>query len=225
MLIIAIPKSASSSLTETLCEIHGLTNATADINELFAKQSVPGVSLLFRYHSLPQIDEELAERVLGDEKQIYKLHMFPTEQNKRLVEGRKKVVLLRRPEEIVLAEKRAQEAYIHSKRNDFAGCSSEEEWIARSRELGLYQDLEEFERGWRELNDGQTLFLDFEEITKEPQKSVNKIEEFFGWPVSRKVKLKKERYSRHSSTRNLLRKVLRKAKRKARRIIKRRIKR
>ncbi len=218
MLIIAIPKSASSSLVETLCENHGYVNATADINEIFAKQEVPGVKLLYKYHSLPELDQELTDKIFSPEKNVYKLHMFPTENNKEMVRGKKKLILLRKPEDIVLAEKRAEAAYIHNKRNDFEGCETAEDWIQRARENGFYQDLENFVGGWRGLDDKATLYVTFEELIADPQKTMNRVEAFFELPQTRTVKLKKLRYSRNSGFVNFSKRVAKRGRRFLRRI-------
>ncbi len=226
MLIVAIPKSASTSLATSLCELHGLTNATANINQIFKHRQPPGVQFLHNYHALPVVDPELARTVYEDEKILYKLHVFPNDESLRNLRGRKKVVLLREPEEIVMAEKRAIESLIHSRRDEFADCNSEEEWLERAREIGLYQDLRQFYDRWQNEAGDDTIVVHYADLIGSPHEVINRIERFMGWPVSKDPTLSKERYSGASRLsimrergRRLVRKVFRRLSRKIRRRI------
>ena len=220
MLIVAIPKSASTSLATSLCELHGLTNATANINQIFKHRQPPGVNFLHNYHALPVIDDQLAESVYSDETVLYKLHVFPTDKSLGNLRGRPKVVLLREPEEIVFAEKRAIESLIHSRRDEFADCSTEDEWMARAKEIGLYQDLRTFYDRWQDEAGENTLIVHYDELVERPQEVINRIERFLGWPESKDPSLSKERYSgasRLSIIRERGRRLVRKIGRKVRR--------
>lgn len=224
MLIVAIPKSASTSLATSLCELHGLTNVTAHINQEFKHRQPEGVQFLHNYHALPVIDRQLAERVYADESVLYKLHVFPNEQSLKNLRGRKKVVLLREPEQIVMAEKRAIESLIHSRRDEFADCTTEEEWLQRAKEIGLYQDLRAFYERWQAEVGPDTLVIHYAELVEKPQEIINRVEAFLGWPVSSDPTLSKERYSGASRFsilmergRRLKRKILRRVSRNVRR--------
>lgn len=221
MLIVAIPKSASTSLATSLCELHGLTNATAGINQQFKHRQPPGVSFLHNYHALPVIDSDLAERIYADDSVLHKLHVFPNEESLENLRGRKKIVLLREPEEIVMAEKRAIESLIHSRRDEFSDCTTEDEWLERAKEIGLYQDLRAFYDRWQHEAGEDTLVVHYAELIEKPGDVIHRIERFLGWPLSDQPRLKKQRYSGASRLsvmaergRRLVRKIRRRLSRK-----------
>jgi hypothetical protein len=220
VLIVAIPKSASTSLATSLCELHGLRNETATVNHLFKHKQPPEVRFLHHYHALPVIDAGLAQRVFADDNVLYKLHVFPNEMSLQNLRGKAKVVLLREPEEIVLAEKRAIESMIHSRRAEFSDCSTEDEWMQRANEIGLYQDLQDFYERWQAEAGSDTLVVHYRQLIEDPQRVINQIESFLGWPVMQNVSLRQERYSRASRAKVALQRghrLLRKLKRRLRR--------
>gem|GEM_PF-4981433 len=47
--------------------------------------------------------------------------------------------------------------------------------------------------------DGEQLVVHFENLIADPKTSINSIEKYFGWPVSEKVDLLKEKFTRNSN--------------------------
>lgn len=97
MLIVAIPKSASTSLMDAIAELHGVK----------AKQSFPkhlsrikGLSVLSNYHSdIRELDKPFVDEILAKDKQINKQHIAPTANNISFIAeaGIRPVILLRDP--------------------------------------------------------------------------------------------------------------------------------
>lgn len=198
MLIIAIPKSASTSIMKTLGKIHRI-KAIQDFS--FADNPIPdNVNILNKYHS--DIREITSKEVskFSSSKILYKQHIFPTSNNLKLLQSIKKVILLRDTIEIILAYRRGAYKKVHTL-EEFSLKSDQNKWIERAKEIGLYSDLEYFNRKWKENSDHNTLFIEYSDLIETPHTVLNKVEEFFNLPVTRNsFTLSKARYSR----RNLL---------------------
>jgi len=140
ILIIAIPKSASTSLVYTLKDLHHLSN-----------------------------------------KDIIKKHTYPSEENLNILRNKKKVILLRKPEECRKAIERGINSLIINE-------DEKESWLDIDYE-GIYN-------GWLKNIDKKTLLIWHDKLIQEPKKEINKIEEFYGLKKSSRVKLSKINYSR-----------------------------
>ena len=203
MLIVAMPKTASTSLMKTLGQLHDIPVQ----QRAFPARAVPD-----EYHVLPsfhsdmrQIDQEIA-RSFADEGRLFKQHILPTDGNRRLLRDVRKVLLLRDPFEVVLAYRRGVLAATVAPRDVFAGCDSEAEWLRRSEESGLTADLQRFHAEWAN-DDGHTLIIEYTHLILDPTKQIRRVEAYFGWKTSRgPVKLRRDRYSR-SPISNLLRRI------------------
>jgi hypothetical protein len=197
MLIVAIPKSTSTSLMSTLGQVYQRPATQDYLNE----QPVPeGYSVIVRYHSdMRLITDEQARRWSGADA-FFKQHVVPVDENREKLRGTKIVLLLRDPEEIVLAYRRAELARLHPERPEFAGCSTQQQWLNQAVRCGLLQDLQHWTQNW--LDDpGQKLVIQQRELVANPDKVVAAIADFWGLPHPQKsVELAYERYSRVGSS-------------------------
>jgi len=198
MLIIAIPKSASTSLLHTLGDVHSLPS-TQDFKSVKHHKIPEGFQYLGKYHSdVRELNETIIKK-WTEEMSFYKQHIPPTENNLSLLKDEKKVILLRNPKEIVLAYKRADDKDIHEKREEFEGCFTERDWLKRANEIGLYEELNLFYSKWGKVS-SNALVIDFEDLTSKEKETINLIENYFGLELSRgDLELKKYRYSQHST--------------------------
>ncbi len=179
MLIIAIPKSASESLVQTLAELHDRPGKIYRARLRPAK----GFERLAGIHSDVREYSPAAVRELANPGVFYKNHVPPTKNNRALLRSVKKVVLLRDPEDVLASYRRGIKA-----RTDKMLLSYLDEAFAR--------EVAAFARGWSRT-DRNTLQLRFEDVIRHPQETVNRIERFFGLPESRNVVLKKFHYTRN----------------------------
>jgi hypothetical protein len=209
MLIVAIPKSASTSLVTTLGQVYERP-ATQDF---FNDQTLPeGYPILCGYHSdMRLITDEQVRRWMGTDA-FYKQHIAPTPENLEKLRGTKIVLLLRDAEEIVLAYRRAEQARLHPERSEFAGCATEQEWLDQAVRCGLRHELQRWARAW--LDDpGPKLVIQQRELVADPDKAVAAIADFWGLPRPPKsVDLAYVRYSRGrppESTQSPLKRLLR----------------
>lgn len=198
MLIVAIPKSASTSLQKTLEKLHRIDSFQDNSIRI---NPVPQESnAIHKYH--PDMRELTPKEVelFNRDDFFYKQHVFPSKNNMLLLRNIKKVILLRNTVEVIQAYRRGALAKSHVLLENFSKEFDEMTWINRAKELGLYQDLELFNKRWRSFSqDKNTLIVSYKELVASPNREINKIEDFFGIKrTAKKIELVKKRYSRGS---------------------------
>ncbi|WP_339903471.1 sulfotransferase domain-containing protein [uncultured Cyclobacterium sp.] len=197
MLIIAIPKSASTSLMLTISKLHNL-NAKQDFS--FTDNSIPdNCNILYSFHG--DIRELKSIDFLKMKNTVVKQHLYPSSNNLNLTYNVKKVILLREPSEIVLAYRRGAIKSIHNLLNGYSVKMTEKEWLDQAKNDGLFSDLNFFCKEWiNKSNPKTTLFVSYRDYVDNPKKVINKIEEFYGLKITaRKFSTVKARFSRRST--------------------------
>lgn len=193
MLIIAIPKSASTALLKTLGGLHGVRATQQFFPD---RPQPPGYPFLWKLHSdIRELESQRAESFSICDH-IYKQHIPPTPNNRRLLAAVRKVILLRRPDDIVRAYWRGQKSGVHSRLHGFEGVKTEQDWIDRAESLGLTRELTQFYEGW--LGDGsEKLVITYEDLMSDCTGVIRRIEEYWQLDVTTgEVQLLRERYSR-----------------------------
>jgi hypothetical protein len=197
VLIVTIPKSAGTSLLDTLGRLHPQIPARQTFD---ASRPVPDrFAMIARYHS--DVREYDAARIADfcAADRLFKQHIPPTPGNLGLLRGRPVVVLLRDVAAVVEAYRRADERGIHTARPEFRGVVGTAGWAARAAEIGLTAQLRDFDTGWRTAADAsaQILCVQTADLLADPTAVVRRIEAHLGLPVSRgPVELSRKRYSR-----------------------------
>lgn len=203
MLIIAIPKSAGTSLTETLCRNHnkkhkgGLTHY---------KEKEEGNIVELRHGSMKDVEKEDVEK-FKDNDIIYHEHIFPTKNNIKNLENQKKVILLREPEEILHSWWRAEQSGTHQKHPMLKDCKTKEDYIRKAEKLGALKILQDFKNGWEKAKNKKDLIIYYEDIKNSPKEVINKIEKHFGLHESKNPELLKMRYNKGSKLRKIAKKI------------------
>lgn len=204
MLIIAIPKSASTSLMDTLGRIHKISAQQLFKSELPLPKEI---SILHKFHSDMREYSKQEIEIFTQNNRIYKQHIPPTKNNLSLLRNKKKVILLRNCDEIICAYWSAINSGISKKRNEkeFLEVSSKEEWINASRKTGLYDDLKFFYSGWlKESNNKNCLIVTYNQLIQNPKKVINEIENFFNLLISKDfIEISKKNYSKVNSLEKL----------------------
>ena len=196
MLIVSIPKSASTSLMDTFGKLHALPTRQLELEGHVTPKDYQSMSYIHPDTKLLST-EDVA--YFSQPDFLYKQHIVPTDENIRKLKALKKVVLLRNPYDIILAYRRGTLKGIHGKKMDFDKSESEGEWLEKAEKSGLLLELKHFERAWRDAVDEHTLLIEYQDLMKETHKIINRIERFWNLPVTSKpVKLSKKRYSHHS---------------------------
>jgi len=197
LLIIAIPKSASTSLLKTLGKIHNLK--TIQSNKFQNNAKPDGTIVLHKYHTdVRRIGKQNIDKFNNSEI-IYKQHIYPSENNQLLLKSVKKVVLLRDPKEVILAYRRGIKKKVHNNVEGFSEGMSENEWLKGADNIGLTSDLNNFFNLWKKNRDEFTLIVHYDRLISNPTNEINRIEDFFNLRrTDYKVKLSKKRYTRQS---------------------------
>jgi hypothetical protein len=204
MLIIAIPKSASTSLLYTM----------RDSLNFPAKQKFDHKKKSSLYPVLTSLHSDVGEysRIDVDEfthpYKIFKQHIPPTKNNIDLLKKQKKVILLRDVDEIILAYKRGAKAEVHNLLKGFEKSWSDKKWLSMSKENSLYYELNNFSNKWKEEEGSYTLIIYYKDLIDDPTLVINKILEFVDYPKQiNSLNLAKARYSKVSAIRIYLRKI------------------
>lgn len=197
MLIVAIPKSASTSLHTTIAHAHKIPA----LQEHYKENPIPPeTEYLHKWHSCVRTlyRKDIDHIVLEKSGTLFKQHFPPTDHNLSLLQGVKKVILLRDVREVVDAYWRAKcvGIYVHLT-GEFAGVSSRNEWIALTKETGLWEDLEYFYSRWKAVpEDENTIHITYSDVVQRPADTIARVEDFFELGSSGKTVLEKKRYSR-----------------------------
>ncbi len=207
MLIVATPKSASSSLLSTLA-----SNSSMLCQQIFFPNlpQPDDYKILSSYHSDIRCYPDAVIQIFASPGAIYKQHIPPTPSHLEAIGGFPVVVLQRSTREIVEAYFRAEVAGIHPPRPDLAGVKSIDSWNRRADDIGLTNEIESFNHGWKQF-EGNKIVIHKDDLVQDPLNTINRIQKFWGLSLSSSVKLKKTRYSRKKliHNRGVIRSLLR----------------
>lgn len=198
MLIIAQPKSASTSLAVTLAQI-----LKYPYHQIFLSKHKSRKALcLAKLHKLrKRVVEDLPHsdmveyhpsdlKCMSVLQKVFKQHIPPTENNLNIIKKYeiKCVILLRDPKE-------AAEAYLRHVKN------SDKEKVKHPRNDSVimnkrFNSLDWFHRKYKELDDLDHIkIINFEDLVLEPNRIINEILEFYDHAPVEEVVLRKERYT------------------------------
>lgn len=194
MLIIAIPKSASTSLMLTMAKLHQLPAEQPGYPDLNTPNEFRYLSA---YHGdIVDLTPNVAEKI-SEPNRIYKQHFPPTANNIKLLKRQKTVLLLRRPAQVLDAYYRAIKTFSIEKPVGFERNLGKESWLTYISESGLEREINLFYRGWLEVAHENILTIYFEDLILNPVVTINAVERFWELPVTPgPFSLMKIRYTR-----------------------------
>ena len=206
MLVIAMPKSMSSSIKSYFGKKPGIKVRTDFVEEdkllPFAEGWKYFLSLTNACREFPL---EMALSICESRSMFRKHHIPPTKNNLEVFSKGKKVILLRDVNEVIASWRRTTLL----KGSPLKGFSpfkdpiflekNEDEWIHQAEMSGLLDELRRFKEGW-EKHTQNALHITYNQLLHDPQNTVNSVEEFFGLPLTKKVVLPKKRYTRGERT-------------------------
>ena len=198
MLIIAMPKSASSSLARTLARAHGLDERNDELNADHPPQFVDRHLLAQEFHPYPAVPTEVLRSIATDPRRLNKLHLFPTPAVLEAVRGTPVVVLLRDPADIIDAEFRARVTGIHPPTRSMPRVGSLRGWRRAAIRGGLLTSLEELEAGWIEAatrTPDELLVVRHRDVLDDPDGTLGACQQFLGLPEVAGLTLLKERWT------------------------------
>ncbi len=226
LLIIATPKSASTSLMKGLSDITGLDakqeyfigNKQTHNFDLFARalnkifRNLHVVSNQYKEskklrHVFPSYEFSLLSKFHSDiadfsldtnletilKHKIHKQHIPPTKNNLQLLKNTKKIILLRRPEEVL-------ESYLREPFNEDLFYLQEKIREDIDFKLALMEELNRWVNGWlnAEKQNPYSKIIYYKELIEETPTTLNSILEFFEIDnnVDSNYNLPRERYYR-----------------------------
>ena len=197
MLIVAMPKSASSSLARTLARAHGLDEWNQDINEAHPAQFPADHRLLQTFHPFPGVPAAELRAMTQDPSALRKLHLFPTAEVRAAIADSPVVVLVRDPAEIVDAEFRGFVSGIHPLAPSMPRTASLERWRIAARAGGLLASLTALHDAWIALatDDPRLLLVTYRGLLEDSSATLAACAEHLGLPPSGHLELLRERYS------------------------------
>jgi hypothetical protein len=199
MLIIASPKSASSSLAETLSKTTGLAVCNSAVRGEILRYSPNATDfpVLGRVH--PGDLQELTQAQVTQISVypgIKKHHIPPTRNNLAHLSATRKVILLRPAEDIIEAYWRGFQTGIWPLRHAaFRNASDIETWRSVAEEIGLTRELERFNQGWLD-HTGERLLISYEELIADSRAVTQSILRYFGYSLPSVPELAKLNYTR-----------------------------
>jgi len=199
MLIIASPKSASSSLAETLSKATGLAIRNAAVRGEILRYSPNATDfpVLARVHpgdlqALTQAQVAQISLYPG----IKKHHIPPTRNNLAQLSATRKIILLRPAEDIIEAYWRGFQTGIWPLRHAaFRNASDIETWRSVAREIGLTRELERFNQGWLG-HTGEGLLITYQQLMADSRAVTQSILHYFGHSPPTVPELAKLNYTR-----------------------------
>jgi hypothetical protein len=198
VLIVAIPKSASSSLVASLCEATGYPRTNAEVRKNFLTAAPPPIEYcqLKRFHSEVGELSNKAVAALIKPRQIVKLHIVPTDNNLTRLREIPKIVLLRPAEEVVAAYWRGMEtATWTTSVKEIARCKSLEQWMQTAMDIGLTAELEAFNQHWK-ASPGNSLVISYQQLTTDSDATIASVLEYFNLDTGKVPELGRVNYSR-----------------------------
>ncbi len=199
MLIVAIPKSGSTAIMETLGKGHRLTFSQFSHQEVSPDKMECDTRinpLRILHGDLYDYDASFLAKIANDKEHLYKQHIAPSANNLAALRNERIVVLLRSPEEIVDAYFRGFQRQMHRPPPGSPKDMDIERWRKHAAKTGVLAALEWFHSGWLEDPSPNWLFLDFHRLTKDQSGSIRAVEEHLGLPISGLSQLRKARYSK-----------------------------
>ena len=199
MLIVSIPKSGSTALMETLGRVHALSYQQLSFEELELEgcHCVEEVKPLWLFHGdLSDVKEVVLKSMVLSREQLFKQHITPSEANLRNLENHKIVILEREPDQIIDSYYRGFQKNIHVPPWNFSKSGSIQEWRKYADESGLKGALEWWRNSWRSRANSKWLYVSFSDLTQNPGRTIEIIENHFDLKNSCVRKLVKARYSR-----------------------------
>jgi len=195
VLIVAIPKSASTSLMFTLAKIHQLPAGQPGYLDLHTPNEFKQLSI---YHSdIVNLTPSVANK-LSKLNCVYKHHLPPTANNIKLLTRQKTVLLLRKPAQVLDAYYRAIKTFSIENSVGFKRSLGKAGWLTYISESGLEREIELFYRGWEEFAHENIWTVYFKDLISNPVATINTVERFWNLPITPgPFSLMKMRYTRN----------------------------
>lgn len=189
MLIVAQPKSASTSLLYSIAKAAGIKAVNGKSKSKNDELCI-GFEELQKYHTTThKRTEKLLTYYCQKKDLIYKDHILPTEEHLKYLNKKRFIVLLRKPEDTIDNYKRIIENY---KNNKLLAKDAKElklELLINIDFDKFCDDIRLFNKIWSEYHGG--LHIDYDTLIMCPRNTLLKCMNYFQLPIIGKIELVK----------------------------------
>ena len=192
MLIISQPKSASTSLLQTLAAMFKVTALNGMSRNANYPNDCPGFETIQKYHgTMVARDESFFKYWLNKRDKIYKEHILPTEKHVAMLKRLSLpfVLLLRNPEHSFDNYVRLRQAYIDGKISQRSNSILHAEQFVNFDMEGLRRDLLAFYEGWRAADVPTALRVEYDDLVLRYNETMKKICAHLGKPNVKIIQL------------------------------------
>lgn len=185
MMIIAQPKSASTSLLRTLAKMLKVPAINGMSRDEKFPMDCPGFETIQRYHgTMVERDEAFLRHWLSRKDALYKEHILPTAKHVAIIRrlGIPFVLLLRSPEHSFDNYVRLRKAYIDGKISRRANSILHAEKFVSFDMEGLRLDLAAFYECWRAADVPTALRVEYDDLVLRYDETMRKICAHLGRP-------------------------------------------
>jgi len=195
MLIVSMPKAASTSLKTTLCLAHGLEAVPEGLWDLPISSEFCRFSRLWPAH-MRELDSKTVQ-LLTCERKLARFHLIPSRHNQELLNDHKKVILLRSPIDVILSLRRSIKMGLRdTDLIDFRyHKGTEAGWLKRAENIGLLDDMNRFFDEWSK-HDGNKLIIHYEDLISDSFDVIRQVEQYFGLDLSETTALRKDNFAK-----------------------------
>jgi hypothetical protein len=209
MLLIAQPKSASTSLLYTLCSILKLKpkHASGKIKTVKGKiiqlkwKKCQGFTEIQKYHDTTiKRDFNYFNKWIKNKKILYREHILPTKEHLNYIKkvNSKILILLRDPEDSVDNYRRMYQLYLDGKMNEKDRSQLYPERLDDISFEKLLNDFIDFNIGYKDFNFNKKFIITYEDLILNYKSTIKKVIEFFNFNISSNkiIPLIKSKYKR-----------------------------
>jgi len=186
MLIIAQPKSASTSLLKTIAKL----TKTKSVNGLGKSnrqwEYCEGFSEIQKYHDTTiKRSYDFLNSWISTKRKIYKDHILPTKDHIKKIKKIDKniVILLRNPDNTLDNYKRLLYSYNSGELSKAEINELRPDRLATCDIRQFKSDIALFKAGWEDAKIGKALYIDFDELVMCPYRICKQIVEHFGFSM------------------------------------------
>lgn len=192
MLIVAQPKSASTSLLKTLAAMFKIGYLNGMSRNANYPKDCPGFETIQKYHgTMVERDEGFFRYWLTKKDKLYKEHILPTEKHLAALRGLNLpfIVLLRNPEHSFDNYIRLRQSYIDGKLTAKENSILHAEQFVNFDMDGLKRDLVAFYEGWKTAVIPSALCVDYDDLVLRYEKIMRAICVHLGRPAAKIIPL------------------------------------
>ena len=191
MLLIGQPKSASTSLGRTLCDVMGIKYCNGIGYRRKENKKSKEFKTLQSYHtSMLVVEKDVLKGWMKRKDWLIKDHILPLEDHIKTIKdsGEKVVILTRTPEHCLDNYKRMYLLYKSKQMSDKEVKELKPKLLSEVNWDGLLDDLKKFRDGWLKADISNAYYIDFDELVLCPKRTLLEMVKHYGRPLKKRIR-------------------------------------